>query len=76
MCWESKFGQGCGERDARSEIVSPGAVVVRFVGVALTSIVRFPLYAKGVERYRYEYAVFLLNKNIEMVSRSDRHLCN
>jgi hypothetical protein len=28
---------------------------------------RFPLYAKGVERYRYEYAVFLLNKNIEMV---------
>lgn len=28
----------------------------------------FPLYAKGVERYRYEYAVFLLNKNIEMVS--------
>lgn len=25
----------------------------------------FPLYAKGVERYRYEYAVFLLNKNIE-----------
>lgn len=29
---------------------------------------RFPLFAKGVERYRYEYAVFLLNKNIEMVS--------
>jgi len=28
---------------------------------------RFPLYAKGVERYRYEYAVFLLNKNIETV---------
>ncbi|WRT66935.1 uncharacterized protein IL334_003900 [Kwoniella shivajii] len=27
----------------------------------------FPLYAKGVERYRYEYAVFLLNKNIEMI---------
>jgi len=27
----------------------------------------FPLYAKGVERYRYEYAVFLLNKNIEML---------
>lgn len=28
----------------------------------------FPLYAKGVERYRYDYAVFLLNKNIETVS--------
>ncbi len=28
----------------------------------------FPLYAKGVEKYRYEYAVFLLNKNIELVS--------
>ncbi|WWC85284.1 uncharacterized protein L201_000146 [Kwoniella dendrophila CBS 6074] len=27
----------------------------------------FPLYAKGVERFRYEYAVFLLNKNIEML---------
>ncbi|ORX39691.1 hypothetical protein BD324DRAFT_614626 [Kockovaella imperatae] len=27
----------------------------------------FPLYAKGVERYRYEYAVFLLNKNIEIL---------
>lgn len=31
---------------------------------------RFPLYAKGVERYRYEYAVFLLNKNIEMVGHA------
>lgn len=29
----------------------------------------FPLYAKGVEKYRYDYAVFLLNKNIELVSR-------
>lgn len=29
---------------------------------------RFPLYSKGVERYRFEYAVFLLNKDIEMVS--------
>lgn len=27
----------------------------------------FPLYAKGVERYRYEYGVFLLNKNIEVL---------
>ncbi|KIR37964.1 hypothetical protein I307_06207 [Cryptococcus deuterogattii 99/473] len=28
----------------------------------------FPLYAKGVERYRYEYGVFLLNKDIEVAS--------
>ncbi|WWD10375.1 hypothetical protein V865_008510 [Kwoniella europaea PYCC6329] len=27
----------------------------------------FPLYAKGVERFRYEYAVFLLNMNIQML---------
>jgi hypothetical protein len=28
---------------------------------------RFPLYSKGVDTYRFEYGVFLLNKNIEMV---------
>ncbi|PWN38680.1 hypothetical protein IE81DRAFT_96722 [Ceraceosorus guamensis] len=27
----------------------------------------FPLYAKGVEHYRYEYAVFLLNKDVEQL---------
>ncbi|BEI93229.1 uncharacterized protein CcaverHIS019_0508570 [Cutaneotrichosporon cavernicola] len=27
----------------------------------------FPLYGRGVERYRYEYAVFLLNKDIELL---------
>ncbi|KAI8975001.1 hypothetical protein BDB01DRAFT_765540 [Pilobolus umbonatus] len=27
----------------------------------------FPLYAKGVDRYRFEYGVFLLNKNIEQL---------
>lgn len=31
------------------------------------SIHRFPLYSKGVETYRFEYAVFLLNKDIELV---------
>ena len=35
----------------------------------LTVCFSFPLYAKGVEKYRYDYAVFLLNKNIELVSR-------
>jgi len=28
---------------------------------------RFPLYPKGVERFRFDYAVFLLNKDIEQV---------
>lgn len=28
----------------------------------------FPLYAKGVDRHRFEYGVFLLNKDIEQVS--------
>lgn len=30
----------------------------------------YPLYMKGVVRYRFEYAVFLLNKNIEILSNS------
>jgi hypothetical protein len=28
----------------------------------------FPLYGRGVDKYRFDYAVFLLNKNIEQVS--------
>jgi hypothetical protein len=27
----------------------------------------FPLYGKGVDKYRFDYGVFLLNKNIEQV---------
>lgn len=27
----------------------------------------FPLYSKGVERYRFDYAIFLLNKDIEQL---------
>ncbi|KZS90305.1 hypothetical protein SISNIDRAFT_457834 [Sistotremastrum niveocremeum HHB9708] len=34
---------------------------------------KFPLYSKGVDTYRFEYAVFLLNKDIEMLM-SDRDL--
>jgi hypothetical protein len=30
----------------------------------------YPLYMKGVVRYRFEYAVFLLNKDIEMLSNA------
>jgi hypothetical protein len=33
----------------------------------IDNIARFPLYSKGVDTYRFEYGVFLLNKNIEMV---------
>ncbi|KAF8319938.1 hypothetical protein DL93DRAFT_2074226 [Clavulina sp. PMI_390] len=29
--------------------------------------ISFPLYSRGVDTYRFEYAVFLLNKDIEMV---------
>ena len=39
--------------------------------VDLISVMRgpraFPLYGKGVDRYRFDYGVFLLNKNIEQV---------
>ena len=28
---------------------------------------RFPLFSKGVDTYRFEYGVFLLNKDIELV---------
>ncbi|CAG8585070.1 8819_t:CDS:10, partial [Paraglomus occultum] len=30
----------------------------------------FPLFARGVDRYRFEYGVFLLNKNIEQLMNS------
>lgn len=30
----------------------------------------YPLYMKGVVRYRFEYGVFLLNKNIEILSNT------
>lgn len=53
--------QGRRERYARASVVS-------WCTDRLSQLnIRFPLYAKGVERYRYEYAVFLLNKNIETV---------
>lgn len=32
----------------------------------------FPLYGKGVDRYRFDYGVFLLNKNIEQVCGGNR----
>ncbi|KAJ8293172.1 5'-AMP-activated protein kinase subunit gamma [Rhodotorula toruloides] len=32
----------------------------------------FPLYGKGVDQYRFDYGVFLLNKNIEQLMYSQR----
>lgn len=40
---------------------------VRDVVSAMQGPRSFPLYGRGVERYRYEYAVFLLNKDIELL---------
>jgi len=36
----------------------------------ITSIGHYPLYSYGVDRKRFEYAVFLLNKNIEQLLHS------
>lgn len=35
----------------------------------------FPLYAYGVEDYRFHYAVFLLNKDVEQLCLSEHVLC-
>jgi len=34
---------------------------------------RYPLYPKGVEKFRFEYGVFLLNKNIEQLLNARGH---
>lgn len=34
---------------------------------------RFPLFSRGVDTYRFEYGVFLLNKDIELLM-SERDL--
>ena len=41
-------------------------ILFYFIGLC-----RFPLYTRGVDTYRFEYAVFLLNKDIELVRFSD-----
>jgi len=38
----------------------------------LTNIGIYPLYSKGSERLRFEYAVFLLNKNLEQIFHSQK----
>jgi hypothetical protein len=68
--WSKILFLSCRVRDRESggQAVTPSIVPSRWADV------RFPLYAKGVERYRYEYAVFLLNKNIEMVIRRNKNI--
>lgn len=41
-----------------------------FTEVRSPACSRFPLFSKGVDTYRFEYGVFLLNKDIEMVAIS------
>jgi len=53
-------------KDVVSVMQGPRSCVIPLIGYK-AKLLSFPLYAKGVERYRYEYAVFLLNKDIEMV---------
>ncbi|TKY85428.1 hypothetical protein EX895_005590 [Sporisorium graminicola] len=49
-------------------LATAGSRAVVQDGISLMSGPRaFPLYAKGMERYRYEYAAFLLNKDIEQL---------
>jgi len=35
-----------------------------------TTAQKFPLFSRGVDRKRFEYAVFLLNKNVEQILSS------
>ena len=59
------FGHG------RASNVRRGVIESLPTSVRLTSQKRrFPLFSKGVDTYRFEYGVFLLNKDIEMVSIS------
>ncbi|KAJ1026486.1 hypothetical protein NDA13_003865 [Ustilago tritici] len=49
-------------------LATAGSRAVVQDGISLMSGPRaFPLYQKGMERYRYEYAAFLLNKDIEQL---------
>lgn len=58
-------------KDVVSVMHGPRSYVSDYMLLISPDHSRFPLYTRGVERYRFEYAVFLLNKNIEMV----RHQC-
>lgn len=57
-------------RDNISAMVGPRMYARSFFRKLLRRLTgfRFPLFSRGVDTYRFEYAVFLLNKDIEMVS--------
>jgi len=59
-------------KDPISAMMGPRKLVLLFstLMVGSRSPTSFPLYLKGVDTYRFEYGVFLLNKNIEMVNNS------
>jgi hypothetical protein len=56
-------------RDGISAMVGPRMCVrsLHMYVVLVNCRCRFPLFSRGVDTYRFEYGVFLLNKNIEMV---------
>lgn len=49
---------------SREYVQKKNIILGHFINFSSSS---FPLYAKGVDRYRFEFGVFLLNKNIEQV---------
>jgi hypothetical protein len=56
-------------RDGISAMVGPRMCVpsLQMYVAVINCQCRFPLFSRGVDTYRFEYGVFLLNKNIEMV---------
>ncbi|THH11370.1 hypothetical protein EW145_g688 [Phellinidium pouzarii] len=57
--------------DSVATALGYAALVVQLMAVylcrGLVYPITFPLYSKGVDTYRFEYAVFLLNKDIELL---------
>ncbi len=55
---------------------SSRSTITDHINPQTSSSPKFPLYARGVDRTRFEYAVFLLNKNIEQLVGSRLiHIC-
>lgn len=45
-------------------------MAISFSMLIFIHLFRFPLYPRGVDNTRFEYAVFLLNKNVEQILNS------
>lgn len=52
--------------------VGSRSLVTDAISPAHSAAPHFPLYSRGVDRTRFEYAVFLLNKNIEQLLHSQQ----